>query len=292
MMTTQTCITANIIGNARVGGMLPYTVYRIEVADLNQHLKWFIYRRFSSFLSLYYSLLEEIGESIVHAHHVPIPQKELGGTIGGNRRRIVQKRHRELQIYLNAILTIENIDESSILKAFLDCAYKGSSVCQIEYGQTMIRKESFVKVKRTKFSLIWGNVYIVLMYDYRLFILSSISDSSTQALACVDLTTEDVSIVGMPRRIIAIQRPDIESHILIQYHDDEEYESWLRVMPQGKVNRNPGLTSPGSSILMVPSNQSGSRPTSAADSVRNSRASNRIFSEEDRTDEMAALFGI
>jgi hypothetical protein len=296
MMTTQTCISARIIGNARVGGMLPYTVYRIEIADSHLQEKWIIYRRFSNFLSFYYTLTEEIGEHVLFSHHIPVPQKELGGSIGGNRHQIVQKRHRELQIYLNALLSIDNIDESIHFKSFIDSTYKGSSLCQIEFGQAMIRKESFVKVKRTKYSLIWGNVYIILLRDYRLFILRSISDASAQALACVVLTNEDVFVRGLSKRMIELQRQDAESRILIQCSSDEDYEIWLKLMLQVKVKGNYGPDSP--SIVTSSTAKSSGTRSSATIATRSGQYSTNIFANShihgggSESDETSALHSI
>lgn len=133
MMVNQASVSVKLVNTAKWGGVLPYTVYELEIRSAianetskvttlspnhskapergslsstatlstDYQNKWKIYRRFSDFLKLHHELLRFYSADVLKSHGVDIDLEKEKEALGrGNRSAVVARRRQLLQVLL------------------------------------------------------------------------------------------------------------------------------------------------------------------------------------------------
>lgn len=236
-MTSSSGPSVRVVSHGTSGGVVSYTVYRVEVSLGNE--SWTIYRRYKVFSQLNDRLSEivDIGGSdndktfFFQKVSPYLPPKKFPNSPG-----VVQARMISLNDYLVQVMQFR---PSSVIKSrvemllndFFDIAHRGQSGLSLAFplDDSRVIKEAFVRLKLTG-SMFFGNYYVGITAANTLYVCKKIHDTPGEATFAVQLDQRGSLLKPAFKGEIALvltNHDDID--VTFEFGTKEEAASWYRV---------------------------------------------------------------
>ncbi len=242
----MSAIVPQISGSSQMGGVLSaYTVYKIDVSCNGS--EWSVHRRYNQFLQLHEALKTIHGREFMETHSFILPPKKLGSTSVS----IVDTRLKELQEYLQKILTIEDIDSESEVGVFFDLLGKGISGATRDLGSKSILIETLALVKFHKHYLeFFRTCYVVLSKAGVIYVMRGLDDSISQPLLSFPLR-EGAMHVFSPSgsRRIDLTRQDNTNKLSLKLSSESQVASWLRLIADFTTRQMSAFDAPKAEVV-------------------------------------------
>jgi hypothetical protein len=235
-MTSSPGPSVTVVSYGTSGGVVSYTVYRIEVSLGNE--RWTIYRRYKLFSQLNDKLSEivDIGGSDNDksfffqnvSRHLP-PKKFPNG------ESVVKARLITLNDYLMAVMQFR---PSAVIKSrveillndFFDVTHKGQSGLALAFPlqDNNIIKEQFIRLKLTG-SLFFGNYYVGVTKTNTLYVCKKIYDTPGEASFMLQLDSQGGQLKPSFQEETTIILKGNDVDVCFDFGTKEDAASWYRV---------------------------------------------------------------
>lgn len=210
------------------GGITAHCAYHVSVTH-SQKGSWRVYRRFHEFEELHKTLMSEAADVLV-GRNIVLPEKGYGGSFYSSQKWVTDKRQKELEQYVQALVAIDPYKLHSALSAFLDVANKGASGARLQLGDKNIVLENFLNTK-PHLVFPWSTKFVVLTKGGSVYCMRSVYDDTSKALVTMELAGGAVKVEGRSGSLIAdLTKKSDGTKLTIQFHNRNEMADWLRCM--------------------------------------------------------------
>lgn len=226
-----------IVSYGTSGGVVSYTVYKIEVSLGGDN--WVIYRRYRLFALLNSKLAETVdvaGSSGDKESYFQRVEPYLPPKAFPNGENVIKARLISLNDYLMMILQFRpsasiKTRVEHILNDFFDIKNKGKSGLALAFPleENKVIRESFVRLKLTG-SLFYGNYYVGVLKNNVMFICKKIYDTPSDATLVVELDSQGERLQPSfnGENIIMLQGTTID--ISFEFPNREDAVAWHRML--------------------------------------------------------------